>query len=83
MSKFKPKTPKGPSPDEIAKREEAARERERERIRLDDERIKGEQEQKATAALAENESRRKRFAGKLTQEGGDPDERKRFLKGAY
>lgn len=82
MGFMKPKIPKGPSPDELRRREEAARQAERDRIAQEDAAKKAEQQQKAEADLAEKESRRQAFAGQLSDEATDDNERKRFLKGA-
>lgn len=77
-----PKVPKGPSPEEIRQREEAARQRERDRLAQEEAARKAEAQQKAEADLAAKESRRQAFAGQLTGVNEDEDERKRFLKGA-
>ena len=80
MGFLKPSVPSGPSPDDIRKREESAREKERERIRLADEQKKSSDREKATAALADKEQSRKRFAGQLASAEQDTGGRKRFLK---
>lgn len=82
MGFMKPSRPKVPSAAEIARREDAARQRERDRIAQEDAARKAEQQQKAEAALAELESRRQAFAGQLTGLNEDEDERKKFLRGA-
>ncbi len=79
---FKPKTPKGPSAEQIAQREEAARMRERDRIAQENAAADAKKQQDAEAALAEKESRRQAFAGQLSAIGEDENQRKRFLKGA-
>ena len=79
----RPKRPRGPSPAEIAGREEAARQRERDRIAKEEAARKAEEQQKAEAKIAEREGRRRRFAGQLASaEGEAGDERKRFLQSA-
>lgn len=82
MGFMKPKVPKGPDPNELRKREEAARQAERDRIAQEDAAKKAEQQQKAEADLADKESRRQAFAGQLASVSDDQNERKRFLKGA-
>lgn len=78
----KPKAPRGPSPEEIARREQAAREAERERQRLAEEKAKAEAQAEKEQALASQEQKRKAFAGKLITAEGEEESRKRFLKGA-
>ena len=78
----------GPSPAEIARRQEAAREKERERIRLEQQQREAEKQQQrdaekanAAKAFAAKESRRKSLVSSLaTLEDEEDDSRKRFLK---
>lgn len=82
MGFMKPKVPKGPDPNVLREREEAARQKERDRIAQEEAAKKAEQQQKAEAELADKESRRQAFAGQLASVEEDQNERKRFLKGA-
>lgn len=83
MGFFKaPKTPTGPSPDELRQREEAARQAERDRFEREEADRKAKEEQDRLKAITEKESRRKAFAGQLAATEETGDERKRFLKGA-
>ncbi len=83
MGFMKPSKPRGPSPDELSRREKASRDAETERLKQQKAAADSEREQEASAKLADREATRRRFAGKLQQSADEPDDsRRRFLKGA-
>lgn len=82
MGFMRPKTPKGPSPGDLQRAQDAAAERERKRLEQESAAKKAEQEQKALADMQAQESKRRAFAGQLTQTTEDENQRRKFLKGA-
>lgn len=73
--------PKGPSPEELQRRQQLAIEKERERMAAEQAAKEKENQDKALASLEETESKRRAFAGTLTAEG-DETNRRKFLKSA-
>lgn len=73
--------PKGPSQADIQKAQDEAREKERVKLEQEQAAAKAEQEQAALSELEATESKRRAFAGQLTNTPEDENQRKRFLKG--